>query len=42
VDIVDFGGMGFVIGAQGALIACVKSDEEFSMMMVRQKIYYSI
>ena len=33
MDIVDFGGMGFVIGAQGALIVCVKSDD-FSMKMV--------
>ena len=37
MDIVDFGGMGFVIGALGALIACVKSDKALNLMMLHQQ-----
>ena len=33
MDIVDFGGMGFVIGGMGALIVCVKSDTDLIMMI---------
>ena len=45
MDIVDFGGMGFVIRALGDLTACVQSDKDIQiccsliMMMVQEQIY---